>query len=1163
MPRPFQKLLVANRGEIAIRIFRAATELGLRTVGIYSHEDRLSLHRYKADEAWRVGKEGEPLQAYLDIESILALAKSRDVDAIHPGYGFLSENETFARRCAEEGIVFIGPSPESISRLGDKVSARQLAQQANVPVVPGTAEPLQNVEEALTFAKKVGFPVMLKAAYGGGGRGMRRVYEETDLREAYEAAERESRSAFGRGELFLEKLVEQPRHIEVQILGDQEGHIVHLFERDCSVQRRHQKVVEVAPALGLSERTRNALFEAALRVAREANLYNAATVEFLVDPAVASENKKDGDPLGFYFIEVNPRLQVEHTITELITGIDIVQSQIRIAEGHTLKDLGLAQQNDVQSRGAAIQARITTEDPRKGFVPDTGRVTAYRSAAGFGIRLDVGIAGAGAEITPYYDSMLVKVSAFALSHQEAARKLSRSLKEFRIRGVATNIQFLDNIANHPDFLAGKMDTGFVERTTSTLVDFSRRKNRATRLLTNLADTLVNGPPGSDGPLARPAVVVEAQVPPAVEQPPREKFGFKEILDRNGPKALARAIREEPKLLLTDTTFRDAHQSLLATRIRTHDMARIAAATEERLPNLFSLECWGGATFDVAYRFLREDPWDRLQRIRQAMPQTLLQMLLRGSNAVGYTNYPENVVRRFVQLAAHNGVDVFRIFDCFNQLDAMRTSIEEVQNAGKVCELAICYTGNIDDPQRSKYNIDYYRRKAVEFANAGADILAIKDMAGLLRPSAAERLILALRAEVDVPIHVHTHDTSGNGVAAMLSAARAGADVVDCALASMSGLTSQPSLDAIVAALEGTERDPAFDMRHVQELSDYWEAVRTLYAPFESGLRASTADVYHHEIPGGQYSNLKPQALAVGLSAQWNEVRERYREVNFALGDIIKVTPSSKVVGDFALWLVKNGLTVDDLMNSDEHFDLPKSVVGLFEGHIGTPEGGFPEALRRRVLGANPTPLPAEDSKTLPSYPFAEKKAELEKAYEGKIAEELEVSYALYPQVVKDYLDFRSQFGDVSVLDTETFLYGLQQNREALIELEPGKALIVERTAIGELREDKTRDVHFALNGQPRTVRVLDRGAAADRPQRVKALPGDPLEVGAPMPGNVLSIGCKVGDVVEEDQILLVVEAMKLETNVRSAQRGRVSEILVQNKDVVEAGDLLVRLDALV
>ena len=1143
MARPFKKILVANRGEVAIRIFRAATELGLGTVGIYSHEDRLSLHRYKADEAWRVGEAGEPLKAYLDIDAIVDLAVQRGVDAVHPGYGFLSENAELARRCEARGIVFIGPPPDAIDALGDKVTARRLAEEAQVPVVPGTARPLGSVDEAVAFASEVGFPVMLKAAFGGGGRGMRRAKDEAELKEAFAAAEREAKAAFGRGELFLEKLVERPRHVEVQVLGDREGNVVHLFERDCSVQRRHQKVVEVAPAVGLSEELREDLYAAALRVARKAGLANAATVEFLVD----GEGR-------FYFIEVNPRLQVEHTITELITGVDIVQTQIRLAEGKTLQELGLYSQEKIQRRGAAIQARITTEDPARGFVPDTGRVTAYRSAAGFGIRLDVSIGGAGAEITPHYDSLLVKVSAFALSHEEAARKLSRSLKEFRIRGVTTNIQFLDNIANHPVFLRGELDTGFTERTPE-LVTFPRRKNRATRVLNAVADTLVNGPPGTERPLERPKVLIEPRVPRRLVKE-RAAPSYKEVLDEQGPEALAKLVRGETRLLFTDTTFRDAHQSLLATRVRTHDMVSVAKATEDRLHSLFSLECWGGATFDVAYRFLREDPWHRLQKLREAMPKTLLQMLLRGSNAVGYTNYPENVIRRFVRLAAKNGVDVFRIFDCFNQLDAMRTSIEEVRAAGKVCEISICFTGDLYDPARKQYDLDYYRKKAVAFAEAGAHMLAIKDMAGLLRPRAARDLITALRAEVDLPIHVHTHDTAGNGVAAMLAAAEAGADVVDCALASMSGLTSQPSLDALVASLAGTERAPDVDVQEVQELSDYWEAVRTLYAPFESGLRASTADVYRHEIPGGQYSNLKPQALAVGLADQWNDVRERYREVNFAFGDIIKVTPSSKVVGDFALWLVKNGLTVKDLMESDRAFDFPQSVVGFFQGNIGVPEGGFPEALRARVLGDDAPAPKAVAEAVLPDYPFEDKRKELERLYEGTIDDELEVSYALYPQVIKDYLEYRQAHGDPSVLDTETFLYGLDANREILIDIEPGKTLVVERTAIGELREDKTREVHFTLNGQPRSVLVTDKSAAEDRPKRRKADPTNPLQVGAPMPGSVLKVAVKPADAVSEGQSLGVVEAMKLETAVRAPKAGRVVEVLVVEKDKVEAGDLL-------
>lgn len=1144
MTRPFRKLLVANRGEVAIRIFRAATELGLSTVGVYSHEDRLSLHRYKADEAWRIGQPGEPLQAYLDIDAILDIAVRRQVDAIHPGYGFLSENAGFARACEERGITFIGPSADVIAALGDKVTARNLAEAAEVPVVPGTEEPLQNLEEARAFAERVGYPILLKAAFGGGGRGMRRVHEEKELQDAYTAATREALSAFGRGEIFVEKWIERPRHIEVQVLGDHLGNVVHLFERDCSVQRRHQKVVEVAPAIGLAEEVRQALYAAALRIATQAGLKNAATVEFLVEP--------DG---SFYFIEVNPRLQVEHTITELITGVDIVQSQIRLAEGKTLSELGLGEQPSISRRGAAIQARITTEDPTAGFVPDTGRVTAYRSAAGFGIRLDVSIGGAGAEITPYYDSLLVKVSAFALTHESAAQKLSRSLQEFRIRGVATNIQFLDNIAKHPLFLRGEIDTGFVEREPS-LTQFPRRRNRATRILHAIADNLVNGPPGATGPLEKPKVILTPTLPPDLLRAPSTR-SYKTMLDAQGPAAVAAHVRAEPRLLLTDTTFRDAHQSLLATRVRTYDMERIAQATEQRLPALFSLECWGGATFDVAFRFLREDPWERLSRLRAAMPHLLLQMLLRGSNAVGYTNYPENVVRQFVRRAAAKGIDVFRIFDCFNQVESMRTSIEEVLAAGKLCELTLCFTGDLYDEHRPQYHLDYYRRKAVELVEAGAHMIAIKDMAGLLRPRSAHALVSALRAEVDVPIHVHTHDTAGNGVAAMLAAADAGADVVDAALASMSGLTSQPSLDAIASALTGTAREPALDLNEVQELSDYWESVRTLYTPFESGLRASTADVYRHEIPGGQYSNLKPQALAVGLAGQWKEVRERYREVNYALGDIIKVTPSSKVVGDFALWLVQNQLTVEDLLASPRSYDFPESVVGFFQGSIGIPEQGFPEVLRRRVLGPDAPAPSALGTQNLPPYPFAEKRAELERRFPGMITEEIEVSYALYPKVIRDYLEYRQECGDVSVLDTETFLYGLDAHREVFIDLEDGKTLVVERTAMGDLREDGMREVHFLLNGQPRSVLVPDRGVAPETPKRAKADLDDPQQVGAPMPGSVLSVRAKPGDRVREGEPLMVLEAMKLETTVRALRDGIVQQVLVVEKDKVAVNDLLV------
>jgi pyruvate carboxylase len=1148
MVRPFKKLLVANRGEIAIRIFRAATELDLKTVAIYSWEDRLSLHRYKADEAWQVGVTGEPLQAYLDFEPILDLAVAREVDAIHPGYGFLSENAAFAQACEERGIVFIGPPAGAIAALGDKVTARNLATEAGVPVIPGTEKPLANVEEAKKFAAEVGFPVMLKAAHGGGGRGMRRVYGPDEVVEAYEAAHREATAAFGNGELFVEKLVQEPRHIEVQLLGDSAGNLVHLFERDCSVQRRNQKVVEVAPAVGLLDEVRDALYADALKIGEAAGMSNAATVEFLVDGK---------DPSKFYFIEVNPRLQVEHTISEMITGVDIVQSQIKLAEGATLEDIGLSQ-DTISRRGAAIQARVTTEDPRNNFAPDTGRIAAYRSAAGLGIRLDAGIATSGAVVTPYYDSLLVKVSAQALSHEEAARKLHRSLKEFRIRGVQTNIPFIENIVTHDLFLKGEIDTGFVER-TGELFKFPRRKNRAERTLTALAETIVNGPPSSEAPLPRPAVRVTPTIPPRLGALP-PGTNYKQILDEKGPEAVAQAVSDEQRLLVTDTTFRDAHQSLIATRMRTHDMVNVAAETDDRLRAAFSVECWGGATFDVAFRFLKENPWERLRRLRSRMPNTLLQMLLRGSNAVGYANYPENVIRRFVQLAADTGIDVFRIFDCFNQLDAMAVSIDEVRKVGKIAQVCICFSGDPFDKERPLYGLDYYRRKANEVAEAGAHMIAIKDMAGLARPRAAHAVVEAIKAEVDLPVHFHTHDTSGNGVAAMLAACDAGVDVVDGAIASMSGLTSQPSLNAIVAALEHDERCPELDQHHLQELSDYWEAVRTTYAPFESGLMASTTDVYQHEIPGGQYSNLKPQAFAVGLAEQWGEVRERYREVNFALGDIIKVTPSSKIVGDFALWLVKQGLTVEELMSNGKSYDFPESVIGFFHGAIGIPEGGFPDAIRRRVLGPDCGPAPTKfAAATMEPYDFPRKRDELEKVSDIPIDDAMEVSYALYPKVIKDYLTYRSSHGDTSRLDSDTFFYGLDEGREIRVDLEPGKSLIVFRTAVSELRPDGTRQVHFNLNGQPRSTLVEDRLADLGTAKRPKADPTDDHHVGAPMPGNVVSVAVKPGDEVTEGDALLVVEAMKLETTVRAPHGGTVVEVMVRAGDRVDAGDLVVSL----
>ncbi|MCP4503162.1 MAG: pyruvate carboxylase [Deltaproteobacteria bacterium] len=1150
--RPIRKLLVVNRGEIAIRIFRACTEMSISTVAVYSHADRLSIHRYKADEAWQIGGEDDPYQAYLDADQIIALAKERNVDAIHPGYGFLSERADFARRCRDAGIIFIGPTPESIDGLGDKVAARALATRANVPIIPGSDGPLDDEKAALAFANKIGYPVMLKAAHGGGGRGMRRCENGDDVVEGFVSATREALQAFGKGEIFIEKFVVQPRHIEVQLLGDVEGNVVHLFERDCSVQRRHQKVVEVAPALGLADEMRQKLFNAAVKIAKEAKLSCAATCEFLVQ----------GD--DYYFIEVNPRLQVEHTITEMITGVDIVQSQLLLAAGHLLGSnaLGQLQQERIQCRGHAIQARVTTENADQDFAPDTGRVTAYRSAAGFGIRLDTSIAGAGAVITPFYDSMLVKVSAHALTHEDAVRKLRRSLAEFRVRGVATNLSFLENIIRHESFSNGTIDTTFLERTPS-LFDLPRHRNRGSLLLFSLANTLVNGPAGTTEKLDRPKILVEPRPPLTLE---REYKGvdFKKLLDDKGPEAVAKAVSSEQTLLITDTTFRDAHQSLLATRVRSWDMLRVAQPSESRMRSAFSFECWGGATFDVAFRFLRENPFERLAGLREEMPHTLLQMLLRGSNAVGYTNYPENVIRRFVSLAAREGVDVFRIFDCFNQLDAMRTSIDAVREAGKIAEVSICFTADPFDDDRPLYSFDYYKRKAAECQEAGAHMIALKDMAGLLKPAAAFQLIEAIKAEVDLPLHLHTHDTSGNGVATLLSAAHAGVDIVDAAVASMSGLTSQPSLDALLAALDGSPLRPDIDANELQELSDYWEAVRTQYLPFESGLRASTADVYRHEIPGGQYSNLKPQAMAVGLAEEWPIIRERYREVNFALGDVIKVTPSSKVVGDFALWLVKNQLTVEELLKSEEHYDFPQSLIGFFQGSIGTPEGGFPKELQKRILGheGDDEGNSSLSAASLPSFDFEKEGKELSQLTDGPVDDTLVIGGALYPNVVRDYLKYLKEHGDTSVLDTTTFLYGLQPEREVIVDIEPGKSLVVSLQAVSELRDDLRREVLLSLNGQPRSVLVKDHDANEGKTSRERADAQNPAHIGVPMPGSLLSLAVSVGDDVKEGEVLAVCEAMKLETSLRAPMDAKVQRIVLNQGDKVQNGDLLIVLEGL-
>ncbi|AMA73758.1 MULTISPECIES: pyruvate carboxylase [Aneurinibacillus] len=1141
--KTFKKVLVANRGEIAIRIFRACTELGIRTVAVYSEQDNIALHRFKADEAYVIGEGKGPIEAYLDIEGIIEIAKRHDVDAIHPGYGFLSENEQFARRCEEEGITFIGPTSEHIRMFGDKVTARQMAIEAGIPVIPGTPEPVRTLEEALRFVKEHGYPIIIKASSGGGGRGMRIVRKQDELQSALDRARSEAKSAFGNPAVYLEKYLEHPKHIEVQILADRYGHAVHLFERDCSIQRRHQKVVEVAPSLSLTERQREDICNAALRLAKTSRYINAGTVEFLVTP--------DGN---FYFIEVNPRIQVEHTITEMITGIDIVQSQIRIAEGYALEDpeVGIPSQSSVQMRGYAIQSRVTTEDPENNFLPDTGRLLAYRSASGFGVRLDAGIGAPGATITPYYDSLLVKVSTHALTFERAARKMLRTLKEFRIRGVKTNIPFLENVMQHPDFLRGTYDTSFID-TKPELFEFPKRKDRGTKLLTYIGQTIVNGHPGL-AKMDKKPTFPKARIPETSywqEYP----VGTKQILDEHGPEGVVKWIQQQKKLLLTDTTFRDAHQSLLATRVRTYDLLQIAEATGKLAPDLFSLEMWGGATFDTSMRFLNEDPWERLLKLREKIPNLLFQMLFRGANAVGYTNYPDNVIQKFIETAARAGIDVFRIFDSLNWVEGMRLAIETVRETGKIAEAAICYTGDILNPKRDKYNLKYYVNLAKELEKAGAHILAIKDMAGLLKPYAAYELIKALKQEIGIPIHLHTHDTSGNAGAMLLKASEAGVDIVDVALSSMSGLTSQPSLNAIAYALEHHERTPGLCHENYQKLADYWEDVRKYYVGFETEMKASNAEVYKHEMPGGQYTNLEQQAKAVGLGDRWGEVKEMYATVNRMFGDIVKVTPSSKVVGDMALFMVQNNLNEQNVYEKGETIDFPESVITFFQGYLGQPYGGFPEELQRIILKGREafTTRPGE---LLPSADFDEIRAMLEEKLERSVTDYDLMSYVMYPQVFLDMQKRQQEFGDVSVLDTPTFFYGLRLGEEIAVDIEQGKTLIVKLVSIGEVRPDGMRTIYYELNGQPREINVRDASAKVTTVQRAKADPSELGQIGASMPGKVLKIMVEQGDKVKKGEHVIVTEAMKMETTMQAPFDGVVKEIHVKEGDSIETGDLL-------
>lgn len=1140
-----KKVLVANRGEIAIRIFRACTELHIRTVAIYSKEDTGAYHRYKADEAYLVGEDKKPIDAYLDIEGIIEIAKRNDVNAIHPGYGFLSENIHFAKRCEEEGIIFIGPSSEHLHMFGDKVQARTQAIKAGLPVIPGSDGPVESVEEVEKFSENFGFPFIIKASLGGGGRGMRIVRSKEELREAYDRAKSEAKSAFGNDEVYVEKFIENPKHIEVQILGDHTGNIIHLFERDCSVQRRHQKVVEIAPSVSLSKEARLKICDAAVQLMKNVNYFNAGTVEFLVT-----------DNEDFFFIEVNPRVQVEHTITEMVTGVDIVQAQIYIADGEGLHSpkLNIPVQEEIYCHGYAIQSRVTTEDPSNNFMPDTGRITVYRSGGGFGVRLDAGNGFQGSVISPYYDSLLVKLSTWALNFEDAASKMLRNLREFRIRGIKTNIAFLENVVQHQKFLNGEYNTSFID-TTPELFVFSKRKDRGTKMLTFIGETTINGYPGLE---KKKKPVFDNPVVPKLKLSEAIPSGTKQILDEFGAEGVAKWVKDQKEVLLTDTTFRDAHQSLLATRVRTHDLKRIAEPTARLLPNLFSSEMWGGATFDVSMRFLHEDPWERLLSLRKQMPNLLLQMLLRSSNAVGYTNYADNLINEFVEKSAVAGIDVFRIFDSLNWVKGMTLTIDAVRNSGKIAEAAMCYTGDILDSSRSKYDLNYYKNLAIELEQAGAHILGIKDMAGLLKPEAAYKLVSTLKESVNIPIHLHTHDTSGNGIFTYAKAIEAGVDIVDVAVGSMAGLTSQPSANSLYYALAGNERQPKINIDALEQLGIYWEDTRKFYQGFESGMMSPHTEVYEHEMPGGQYSNLQQQAKAVGLKNHWDEVKKMYRTVNDMFGDVVKVTPSSKIVGDMALFMVQNKLTEKDIYERGHSLDFPDSVVEFFQGYLGQPYKGFPKELQEIILKGREA-ITNRPGERLPDVDFNGLEKELFETLNRQVNDFDIISYALYPKVYLDYQKFHGQFGDVSVLDTPTFLYGLRLGEEIEVEIEKGKTLIVKLVSIGEAQKDGTRVIYFELNGQPREVVIKDQSVETTVIAKIKADKTNSNHIGATMPGTVVKILVENGDKVKKGDHLMITEAMKMETTVQAPFNGIVERIHVHNGESIQTGDLLIEI----
>ena len=1146
---PFKKLLVANRSEIAIRVMRAAKELGIVPVAIYSDEDRLTLHRFSANEAYCVGKGKKPIDAYLDIDGVIAIAEASGCDAVHPGYGLLSENPEFAERAAAAGVTFVGPEPSVMRRLGNKVEARNIAVAAGVPVMPATDPLPANPADCAVQAAAIGYPVMLKASWGGGGRGMRVIESDVELTVQLPVARREAMAAFGNDEVYLEKLVRNARHIEVQVIGDRHGNVVHLFERDCSVQRRHQKVVERAPAPYLDSESRDAICAAALRLAESVDYSNAGTVEFL----------QDVDTGDFYFIEVNPRVQVEHTVTEQVTGLDIVKSQILIAAGGRIGDVassGIPEQTAISMRGAALQCRVTTEDPRNQFIPDYGHIVAYRSPAGPGIRLDAGTAYSGAHITRHYDSLLVKVTASGQTNDEAVQRMRRALSEFRVRGVETNLAFLEALVAHPSFPAARYNTRFIDDTPE-LLEVQTDETSGSQLLEYIADVIVNGNPlvaGRPEPARR-----EVPLAPPLESR-RPPDGVRQLLDAEGPAAVAAWLKDQPRPQVTDTTFRDAHQSLLATRMRSIDMLRIAPHYARWMPDLFSVESWGGATFDVAMRFLHEDPWQRLADLAEAMPNLMQQMLLRSANGVGYTNYPDNVVRFFIRRAAEAGVDVFRIFDCLNWVENMRLAIETVAESGKIAEAAICYTGDLLDPMRSKYNLDYYVGMATELEAAGAHILGIKDMAGLLKPAAARLLIGALKDAVGLPIHFHTHDTSGASVATVLAAVEAGVDAFDASMDSMSGLTAQPNLGSIVAALENTEFRTGLDVARIRTISDYWEQVRAQYTAFESDVRSGASEVYLHEMPGGQFTNLREQAGALGIGHRWHEVARAYADVNMAFGDIVKVTPSSKVVGDMALMMVTQGISIDEVTDPEVDITFPESVVSLFAGELGQPPGGFPEALQRKVLKGR-EPITVRPGSLLEAIDLDAERRDLARPGESLPDDNDLAAYLMYPKVFLAYREKRERYGNLGALPTSVFFYGMQPSEEISVRMDDGREVVIRFLTVSDADGEGMRRAFFEINGQPSSVRVRDRSRTSSEPEREKADSTNPAHVAAPMPGLIVTVAVESGQTVERGDALVTIEAMKMESVITAERPGSVRRVVAAVGAQVDAKDLLLEIAA--